>query len=139
MTLYTDKIAERERELHELESLKEKVEALEARPSELRGEIEQLRHQEREDLARAEAVYLNSHAPFIEARDAALALLPQLADAIEKARDTYADVNAAYRTLVNVGIEPTTPKPDRSDLIAMADRDLSNQFTRLKAGLESKW
>ena len=139
MSAYTDQIAQREAELAELDAFRRKQEALANRPAELRDEIDALRRQEQEQIGAADARYLNSHAPFIEARDEALALLTKLADAIEKARDTYAEVDAAYRTLVNLGVEPSTPKPERSDMLAMRDRDLHNEFVRLTDAVGSKW
>lgn len=139
MSVYADEIARRETELADLEEHRRKTEALANRPAELRNEIEALHRQEQEQRGAAETRYLNSHGPFVEARDEALALLPKLADAIEKARDTYAEVDAAYRVLVNLGVEPTTPKPERTDLIAMRDRDVQREFERLSAAVGSRW
>lgn len=139
MSIYADEIARREAELAELEEHRRKTEAMAARPSELRDEIEQFQRREAEQRGAAEARYLNSHGPYIEARDEALALLPKLADAIEKATAAYSEVDAAYRSLVNFGSEPEQRKPDRSDLIAMRDRELQREFERLAAAVGGRW
>jgi hypothetical protein len=139
VSAYAEQIAQREAELAELDAFRRKQEALANRPAELRDEIDALRRQEVEQVGAAEARYLNSHAPFIEARDEALAQLTKLADAIEKARDTYAEVDAAYRVLVNLGVEPETPKPERSDMLAMRDRELHREFERLTEAVGSRW
>jgi hypothetical protein len=139
VSAYAAQIAAREDELAELEEHRRKTEALAGRPAELRDEIEALRRAEAEQVGAAEARYLNAHAPFIEARDEALALLPQLAEAIEKATAAYSEVDAAYRSLVNLCGEPNTPKPERSDLLAMRDRGLQSEFARLSAAIGGRW
>jgi chromosome segregation ATPase len=136
---FQDRIAERERELVELEELKRKVQAMEARPVELRNEIAALRRQEQEHLADAQSDYSDAVAPYVQAREAAVALVPQLAEAIEKALDARADLEAAYRSVVNLGIEPATPKPDRVEVMQMRDRELQNQFVRLMSALSGRF
>jgi DNA repair exonuclease SbcCD ATPase subunit len=139
VSAFQEQIAERERELAALEELKSQVEAMELRPSELRGEIEQLRAAESEHLAQSHARYTNAFQPYVEARDAAVALVPQLAEALEKALDKRADLEAAYRSLVALGVEPNVAKPDRVEVIQSRDRDLQNEFVRLQRALAGRF
>jgi erythromycin esterase-like protein len=97
----------------------------------LSAELAELR--QAEEAARREAVdrYAAAVPIYEQARDAAIAAIEPLSEAIERAIAARAEVDQAHARLAKLGVEPG-PRPARASVLTSRDPELRRVFQRFQ-------